>query len=630
MGDYNSMTHIAGAGGKVAAVDESVVTAGVAARLSQAIAGTLHPQHAALTEPIARVGRRWIGIGIAGMLCMAAAVPVAHAQQADQSAIDRQNQLNVQQNLNRAREEQERALRQQRTESKGVDLNGVQSKISVPAMAACRDIRTLRIHGADLLSDAERAALQQRYTGRCLGVGDLEALLGALTRYYIDRGYITTRAYLPAQDLRSGILEVTVVEGRIERYKVKETGRPDARINTATAFPTGAGRRLNLRDLEQGIEQLNSVPSNAATLALEPGAQPGQSVVVVDNRATFPLHAFATWDNLGVPSTGREAASATVSEGGVLGFNEVVSLTQRQTAPADPAHKSAVSALLVAVPFGYTTFSYNASVSTYRNVLQLPSGNTLTSKGNTGTQTLAIDRVFYRGRATRLSASAGLTRQDSQNFLGGEYLDVASRVLTTLDLGVSGFTQVGGGVLNGHVGYVKGLKSLGALHDIPEALHIDPHAQFGKYVLDLGYSKQFERDGVRYAWSTRFSGQYSSDTLYGSQQILIGGPSTVRGPLADNLAGDYGYYLRNEASQFWNASMGSAPVAGRVYLGFDFGSVHNHAPGVPSGSLSGMTVGLDAQWRFLSATAFVSHTLSKPATFPADPTLLGVRLSASF
>ena len=35
-------------------------------------------------------------------------------------------------------------------------------------------------------------------------------------RFYIDRGYVTSRAYLPQQDLSSGELRVIVVEGRLE------------------------------------------------------------------------------------------------------------------------------------------------------------------------------------------------------------------------------------------------------------------------------------------------------------------------------------------------------------------------------------------------------------------------------
>ncbi|MEF2070019.1 POTRA domain-containing protein, partial [Pseudomonas aeruginosa] len=54
------------------------------------------------------------------------------------------------------------------------------------------------------------------YQGRCLGVGQLNALHKADTDHNLDRGYVTPRAYLPQQDLASGTLRIIVVEGRLE------------------------------------------------------------------------------------------------------------------------------------------------------------------------------------------------------------------------------------------------------------------------------------------------------------------------------------------------------------------------------------------------------------------------------
>lgn len=569
-------------------------------------------------------------LGPALLLVVMLAPQSGQAQLAGPAAIDRQNQLIERQNLDRLREEQERALRQQPVRPEGADLKRMQPPVSVPDLgAACREVRELHIDGAPLLSDATRRALEQRYTGRCLGTKDLEGALGELTRYYIDKGYVTTRAYLPAQDLRSGTLAITVVEGRIERYEVRNQGRAGARVNTWTAFPASAGERLNLRDLEQGIDQVNSVGSNAATLDLAPGSQPGQSVVVVNNTAGFPLRLFTTWDNLGTPSTGKNAASATVSADGLLGLNEVISLTRRQSAPEDREHKSVMTALRVSVPIGYSTLSYDASESSYLNMLSLPSGRQLASEGRTLTQSLALDRVVYRDQAMRVSVSGRLTRQDSRNFLGGEFLSVSSRVLSTMDLAVSGFAQMGGGILNARVGYVKGLKGLGAMRDLGDLPSSSPHAQFEKYTLDLGYARRFELAGQPLAWSTQFSGQYSGYTLYGSQQILIGGPSTVRGSLLNALAGDSGYFVRNELARPWTFGDGAQSIAGRVYVSYDFGSVRNRAPGVPSGSMSGVTLGASAQWRGVSAEVFASRALHLPGSFAPESTLYGVRLSLS-
>ncbi len=560
---------------------------------------------------------------------MAAALP-AHAQLLP-GAVDRQNQIIERQQLERLREEQDRAQRALPPPG-GTNLQEVKPQVTVPALdVPCREIREIRFAGdtAHLPVSLQRS-IAADYAGRCLGVAELEAILAALTKSYIDRGYVTTRAYLPAQDLRSGVLEVMVIEGKIERFELKD-GKARAQWIRG-AFPASPGDLLNLRDLEQGIDQINSLASNNARLDLRPGSEPGQTVVVVENPATFPVHLYTSLDNSGTEATGKTNASATLTFDSLLGFNELLSITKRQSVlPERWDHKSDSTGLRAVLPFGYTTFSIDASQSDYTNVLRLPSGRSLKSEGRTVSRSLTLDRVVYRDQASRVSVSARLGTQSTRNWLGGEFLQVSSRNLSTLELAASAFTQVGGGILNARLGVVKGLSGFGALRDAADLPDDLPHAQFRKMTLDLGFSRRFELGGHAFMWSSQFSGQRASHTLYGSQQMLIGGSSTVRGFLNTVLSGDNGYYLRNELSMPWQMALGSgAPLSGRVYAGFDVGRVSNRARGVPSGSLAGATLGAAFQWKTLGLDVFASRAVRLPTGLQREGTLYGFRLSAAF
>jgi hemolysin activation/secretion protein len=564
-----------------------------------------------------------LGTALLGMSAQAQVINPA-------AEIARQNQIIERQQQDRLREEQDRAQRALPAPG-GTNLQQVRPQVVVPDIGVqCRDIKEIRFNGdTGNLPGKLTERLQGENAGRCLGVAELEAILAALTKSYIDRGYITTRAYLPAQDLRSGVLEVTIVEGKIERFEV--TGGRDRAQWIRGAFPASPGDLLNLRDLEQGIDQVNSLAANNAKLDLRPGSAPGQTVVVVENPATFPVHLYTSLDNSGTRATGRDNASATVTFDSLLGLNELLSITKRQSVlPERWDHKSDSTGLRAVLPFGYSTFSLDASESNYRNVLRLPSGQFLASEGTTISKSFTADRVVYRDQASRISLSARLGTQSSRNWLGGEFLQVASRDLTTLDVGASAFTQVGGGILNARVGYVKGLKAFGALRDADTLEDDLPHAQFRKATLDLGFSRRFEVAGRAFSFSTQFSGQHAYDTLYGTQQMLIGGGSSVRGFLNTVLSGDSGFYVRNELSMPWQLALGDgAPLQGRVYTGFDVGRVSNRASGVPSGSLSGATLGAAFQWKTLSLDVFASRAVHVPSALVREGTLYGFRLSAS-
>jgi hemolysin activation/secretion protein len=46
----------------------------------------------------------------------------------------------------------------------------------------------------------------------------INQLTNTVSDWYISRGYITSRAFLTEQDLRSGELRLAILEGRLEKY----------------------------------------------------------------------------------------------------------------------------------------------------------------------------------------------------------------------------------------------------------------------------------------------------------------------------------------------------------------------------------------------------------------------------
>jgi hemolysin activation/secretion protein len=566
-------------------------------------------------------------VGLAALLAAALAPAAAQAQPAP-GVLQQQDQIQQQQQQ-RLREEQERAL-QPRAPQPGTDLDSLVPPVSVPPLAgACHDIAELRIEGAAHLDPAVRARLEHAFTGRCLGAPELEALLGALTRDYIERGFVTTRVYLPAQDLRSGVLRLTVVEGTIEGYKLAQLGPQREGVWLRGAFPR-PGELLNLRDLEQGLDQLNQLQSNHATLDLQPGSAPGESVVVVRNQAQPPVHLYLSYDNLGTPATGRDNVAATLSLDSVLGLNELIAITRSQTVPQGGGHSAGATALRVAVPFRYASFGFDASGSDYTNALSLPSGLPLVASGRTNTLGLSASRVIFRDQASRLSVAGRIGRYDTTNALGGQTLASSSRKLATLELSVSGFTPVAGGMGNARLGTVQGLRSFGALEDAAGLPRDYPRAQFTKFTLDLGYQRRLALAGQPLQWTGLFSAQYSQDPLFGSQQFLVGSPSTVRGARLNSLSGDHGLLLRNDIAWPWIVAVGGEPLAGTVYAGYDFGQTRNRYDGQPEGSMSAATLGATARWRGANLEVFASRALHLPGFMTHEGTLYGVRLAYSF
>ena len=160
------------------------------------------------------------------------------------------------------RQQQEQILRDQRLHEgqvkkpKATDLKALSPQVDASQIAGkCRDISHIEVQGVTQLRTAQLDGITQPFVGRCLGVPEVEQILGEITRAYMLRGFVTTRAYLPAQDLGQGKLQILVVEGKVEKIRVEGQGRKGFR--PGNTIPTAPGDLLNLRDLEQGIDQIN-------------------------------------------------------------------------------------------------------------------------------------------------------------------------------------------------------------------------------------------------------------------------------------------------------------------------------------------------------------------------------------
>jgi hemolysin activation/secretion protein len=553
--------------------------------------------------------------------CIAAAsaqTPAAEAaRQAD--VLQRQNEERIRRDIEEALPQRTAPAVTPAVPAPGIDASAIGP--------ACHQVREIVINGAPNLSASVRSDIVSRYAGRCLGLSDIEQILTEITKDYISRGYITTRAYLPSQDLSKGRLEILVVEGVVGTIELQDGGKRS--IRPGLVFPS-EGDLLNLRDFEQGIEQLNRLASNNAQLDIQPGDVPGASRVLILNEPGFPLHASIGADNYGSESTGRNQLALSLVADRLLGLNELMVYAHRRSQPYDAERKaSAADSFSFILPLGYSTLSASAARSRYSTSVIAPSGLPLRFHGDSDSLNLKLNRVAYRGPAGRVMLGAGLTGKSTNNFLEGELLGVSSRRLTLLDLEASASTRAAGGALTALLDYVRGLSMFGALHD-PDGLPADaPRAQFGKLHYEFSWLRPFRAGVIDAEFSTQVVGQRAQDALYGSEQVLIGGIYSVRGFSRNTLSGDNGWYARNEIALRNTLSLAGQPLPLRLYAGLDLGAVSNRAAGNPGGRLKGIALGISGAYRHFSFDLFHARPLSQPDFLPHEGGQTWLRLNIS-
>ncbi|WP_421381090.1 ShlB/FhaC/HecB family hemolysin secretion/activation protein (plasmid) [Paraburkholderia sp. DD10] len=550
----------------------------------------------------------------------------------------------------------QRLLQEQRERQRREEIQQAPAQIEVPQPTVVNlpegaDVDTLpdveplfridRIEfiGDTLLGRSELDAIAAPFIGRQLGRNRINLLLRRVTEAFIARGYITTRAYLGAQNLASGTLKVNIVDGKVSAFTLN--GKPlrprdpdepwytthggglvtDA--GTAWAFGDSPGDVLRLPDLEQGVDQINRLRRNQAEIQIMPGETPGDSVVAITNHYGDRVFYDIGIDNYGSSQTGTLRYRAGVEADNLIGLQESLSFNYVGTQDSNAVVFSA------AAPYGYQTFSYTTSLSEYQQTIS----DVALLQGRTFSQILGWNDVLTRSRAGRTSVDVTLTKMRTERTLNG--IELSPQDLTVLRVGLNGLRRFvahdQAAAATWDVGVSRGLPWLSASRDTAGIDEVEAHSQFTR--LDATATLQVALGtlaGTQWTYRGTLRGQYSRVALFGNEQIFLGGMDSVRGFTEGGIAGDSGFYLRNEAA--WQNVPAWHDARLEPYVFLDGGKSHLVAQGGWP-TLIGTGVGARAQWRHKTQTVtsevLLGQALLQPAALGKKATVLLATLNWS-
>ena len=82
-------------------------------------------------------------------------------------------------------------------------------------------VQKIQVVGSTILSADEINALIKPFEGRSATLEQLKQIADKITEIYLNRGYITSRAVLPAQTITAGVIEIQVLEGKLGPIEVE-------------------------------------------------------------------------------------------------------------------------------------------------------------------------------------------------------------------------------------------------------------------------------------------------------------------------------------------------------------------------------------------------------------------------
>jgi len=471
--------------------------------------------------------------------------------------------------------------------------------------------------------------------GRCLGSEGISLLLKRAQDALVTRGFVTSRIVAEPQDLAQGILQLTLLPGRIRAVRFATDADP--RGTKWNAVPSKPGDILNLRDIEQALENFKRLPTAEADIQIEPAdardgqaAQPGQSDLVIRYKQAFPLRVSLSLDDGGSKATGKYQGAVTISFDNFLTLNDLVyvSLNSDLGGGTDMQRGSSGNTVHYSVPFGYWLLTTTASNSRYyQSVAGL--NQTYVYSGKSNNVDVKLARLVYRDASRKTTLAMRAFRRASSNFIDDTEIEVQRRVVGGFEASIQHREFIGSSTLDVSLAYKRGTGAFGSLA-APEQAFGEGTSRMQLTTLDAALNVPFKLLGQNLRYNGVLRSQINHTALSPQDRFAIGGRYTVRGFDGESsLAAERGTLLRNDLG--W--AMDDIVGIGRqeLYAGIDFGEVSGPSAEFLVGkSLSGAAIGLRGAYKGLQYDVFAAKPLHKPVGFKTSDYTVGVSFNVSF
>jgi hemolysin activation/secretion protein len=394
-------------------------------------------------------------------------------------------------------------------------------------------VRQITVAGSTVFSEAALAAVTAPYVHREVTSEDLEALRLALTRLYIDAGYINSGAVLPNQTVTEGVVTYQIIEGELtsvtlEGHRWFREGYLRQRLTLDVAPPLHIGA---LQERLQRVQQDDRIARLEAEL--RPGVQLGESTLHVRVEERLPVFVALEFNNYQSPTVGAEQGLITVADRNLTGNGDILSITYGRSSGLNPQLDASYT---LPVSPRETTFGlrYRRNDSSVVEARFAP----LDIQSRSEIVTLSLRQPLYRTLRRELALALSGERLQSQTFLLGEPFSFSPgtqrgvAIDTAVRLVVEGFDRTPNQVMAVRSRFSVGVDALGATTNSGGL----PDGRFFAWLGQFQGARRLTAHDIELL--VRLDLQLTSDPLLPLEQVGLGGRFSVRGYRENQLVRD--------------------------------------------------------------------------------------------
>lgn len=245
---------------------------------------------------------------------------------------------------------------------------------------------------------------------------------------------MTTQVVIPEQNISAGTLHLLCLPGRLHQVIYSQGSK---KLPWQNAFPIRDGDLLNLRMLEEGLENMKRASSQEVSMKILPTAKAGYSDLELTVQQGKQVHGMLSLDDSGMKETGKYQWNAGIVFDDVFHANDTLQLSAVLDGSRRGSEKgSRYQSFSYTIPKGKDRLTISHNRSRYhQTVAGIPYD--FISSGKTQTTRFTYDHMISRSQSERKALDISMIKRDSHYFINDMEIPVQAMDTTALEVGLS-------------------------------------------------------------------------------------------------------------------------------------------------------------------------------------------------
>ncbi len=277
-------------------------------------------------------------------------------------------------------------------------------------------VQAFQVEGSTVFSPEELAAVTAPFTNRPIPFTELLQARTAVTQLYTDNGYITSGAFIPAdQVIADGVVVIQIIEGRLAAVEVTGLRHLSPRY-IRDRITLNVQAPLNVNQVVDTLQLLQLDPLvRRLSAELVAGIQPGESLLAVSVEEAPAFSTQVVLDNARPESIGSFQRQVQVEHLNLLGYGDAIRAAYANT---DGSHQvSGGYRLPINARNGTLEVAYD---HTWSRVIEPEVFRLIDLEGESRSLSLTYRQPVIQTPRQEMALGLGVARRESNTTILGE------------------------------------------------------------------------------------------------------------------------------------------------------------------------------------------------------------------